>query len=89
MFVLKNRNYPEASEANFDARLNHSKQMLKNIHPMTLASFLFSNKNIYSDHTEKPTEWPTVRTSINQEERRRDKTPAQTINVKSLMTSVG
>jgi len=44
MFVFKNRNYPEASEANFDARLNHSKEMLKNIHPMTLASFLISNK---------------------------------------------
>jgi len=46
-------------------------------------------KDIYSDRTKKFTEWPTVCTSINQEERRRDKTPAHTINVQSLMTSVG
>jgi len=36
MFVLKNRNDPELSEANSHARLSHSKQLLKNIHPMTL-----------------------------------------------------
>ena len=39
MFVLKNCNDPELSEANFHAILSHSKQLLKNIHPMTLASF--------------------------------------------------
>jgi len=38
MFVL-NRNDPELSEANFQARLSHSKQLLKNIHPMMLALF--------------------------------------------------
>jgi len=32
--VLKNRNYPQLSEANFHARLRHSKQLLKNTHPM-------------------------------------------------------
>jgi len=37
----------------------------------------------------KHAEWPTAGTSINQEERRRDETPAHTINVQSLMTSVG
>jgi len=30
---------PELSEANSNARLSHSKQLLKNIHPLTLASF--------------------------------------------------
>jgi len=38
MFVLKNCNDPELSEANFHARLSYSKQLLKNIHSMTLAS---------------------------------------------------
>jgi len=58
------------------------------IHPLTLASFVHLRKDIYSDHNEKLAEWPTVRTFINQEERRRDKTPAR-INVQSLMTSIG
>jgi len=56
-----------------------------------LASFLFTDENIdpsiYSSHTEKPTEWLTVHTCSNQEERRHDKTPAYKINVQSLMTS--
>jgi len=29
MFVLKNRSAPELSEANYNARLSHSKQLLK------------------------------------------------------------
>ena len=42
-----------------------------------LASFFRWRKDIYSDQTENPAKWPTVRTSINQEERRRrDKTSA-------------
>jgi len=40
MFVLKNRNDPELSEADFHARLSHSNRLLKNVHPMTLASFV-------------------------------------------------
>jgi len=39
MFVSKFRNGPELTEANFHARLSHSKQLLKDIHPMMLASF--------------------------------------------------
>jgi len=36
--------------------------------------FIHWRKEIYIDHTEKPTEWPTVWTSINyKEERRHDK----------------
>jgi len=46
-------------------------------------------KHVYSEHTEKPAEWPIVHTSIKQEERRHIKTPMHTINVQSLMTSVG
>jgi len=52
--------------------------------------FVQEPKKTLSGHMEKPTEWPTVwqRTLINQEERRRYKTPAHTINVRSLTASV-
>ena len=59
IFVLKNRDDPKLSEANFYARLYHSKQLLRNIHPMLLASFLFTDEKIF-DHTEKHAEWPNV-----------------------------
>jgi len=52
MFILKNRNDPQLIEANLHTRLGHSKQLLKNIHPIMLASFC-SQKDIYSGHTEK------------------------------------
>jgi len=45
MFVLKYRFLPELCEASSYARLSHSKQLLKysqNIHPVMLASFLFT-----------------------------------------------
>jgi len=52
MSVLKNRSEPELSEANFHARLQdsacHLKQLLKNIHPLTLTSFLFTYKKIFT-----------------------------------------
>jgi len=83
MFVLKNRHAPELNEANSHARISYSEQMLKNIHPVMLASF-FTDENTHLDYTEKHTEWPTARTSVNQEERRRDKTPRLTNNVESL-----
>jgi len=46
-----------------------------------LASFGSLTKTCYSycDYTEKHAEWPTAGTSINQEERRRDETPAHTL----------
>jgi len=34
MFVLKNRNDPELSGANYHAKLSHSKQLFTNIHPV-------------------------------------------------------
>jgi len=36
MLVLKNGNAPELSGVNGHAKLSHSKQLLKNIHPMML-----------------------------------------------------
>jgi len=36
MFVLKNSHDPELSGADCDAKPSHSKQLLKNIHPMML-----------------------------------------------------
>jgi len=41
--MLKNCNDPQQSEANFNARLWHFIHLLKNIHPVMLASFLFNN----------------------------------------------
>jgi len=43
MFVLKNRHVAELNEA-ARARLSHSKQLLKNIHPVMLASFCSRSK---------------------------------------------
>jgi len=37
--LAKNRNNPGLNEVNSSAKLRHSKQLLKNIQPMTLASF--------------------------------------------------
>jgi len=39
MFVLKNGHAPELSGENSHAKLSHSKQLLKNIHPVMLAQF--------------------------------------------------
>jgi len=92
MFVLRNRNDSQQSlsEANFHARLGHTKQLLKNIDSVILDNFVHWRKDIYTDHTDKPIEWPTSeRTSINQEERRREKASACTIYVQSLTASVG
>jgi len=42
---------PELNEANFHAGLCHSIQLLKNIYPMMLVSFLFADeKTFISDH---------------------------------------
>jgi len=51
--------------------------------------FVHWRKDIYSGRTEKPTEWLTECICSNQEERRRDKTPAHMINVQSLTATVG
>jgi len=53
MIVLKNRNDPEMSKANFRARLCHSEQQLKNIHPMMLVSFLFADEKTFTVTTSK------------------------------------
>jgi len=92
MFLLKNRNDQKLSEKNFHATLCHLKQFLKNIHPMTLASFLLADENISSDHTEERPQNDrlyALRISINEEERRRDITPAHSITVQSVTASVG
>jgi len=60
MFVLKNRNDPKLSEANF-VRLCHLKQFLRNIHPRLLTSFFHWQKDTYSYDTEKlAAGWPPV-----------------------------
>jgi len=47
MLMLKNRTDPELIEANFHARLSHSKQLLKNINPM------FTNEKTFTATTPK------------------------------------
>ena len=55
MFVLKNHNDPEPSEANFHERLSNSEHTVAQKHPPNDASIIsFIDKNIYSEHTEKP-----------------------------------
>jgi len=39
MSVLKNRHAPEQSEMNYHVKLNHLKELLKNIHPVMLVQF--------------------------------------------------
>jgi len=46
--VFKNQNDPELCEENCQARLSHSKHLLKNIYPVTLASFLFTDEKIFT-----------------------------------------
>jgi len=53
-----------------------------------LVSLCLLAQTYFWDYTEKHTEWPTVRTAINQEERRRDKMPADTTNVQSLTDGI-
>jgi len=46
--VFKNRNHPELREENRHAKLSHSKHLLKNIQPVTIASFLFTDEKIFT-----------------------------------------
>jgi len=86
--MLKNRHDPvELTEAIFHARLCCSAglQLLKNIHPcnaVTLVSFLFTDEKIFSLTTPKNPQNSRLYASVNQNERRRDKTPA----VRTLLT---
>ena len=70
------------SELNFYATLSHSKQLLKHIHPMMLASFCSLMKIIFAVAI-RETHRITDCTHIH-----KPKTPAHTISVQSLMTSV-
>ena len=50
-----------------------------------VSTILFTGeKDIYSAHTKNPKESPNVRNYSNQEERRRDKTLAHTVNVQTV-----
>jgi len=48
MFVFKNRYDPKLSEANFHARLCRLKQLLENVRPMILASFLSTDEKTFT-----------------------------------------
>ena len=51
--VFKYRNDPKLCEENCHARLSHSKHLLKNIYPVTLASFLLSDEKLFAVATPK------------------------------------
>ena len=51
--VLRNHNDPGLSEANFRSRLCHSKQLLKNVHPAILVSFLVTHEKMFTLTTPK------------------------------------
>jgi len=53
MVLLKNHNDPELNEATCRARFSHSKQLLKNIHPVTLAAFPFTDEKVVTVATLK------------------------------------
>ena len=53
---VQNRNDPKLSETNFNARLCHLKQSLKNVHLMMLASFLFTDEKIFTVTTPNNTQ---------------------------------
>jgi len=76
MFMLKNSSDPELSEANFDARLLFN-TVAQKYSANDVSIILFTDEKIL--------QWPrrethrmtaTVRTCVNQQERRRDKAPA-------------
>jgi len=46
--VFKKRNDSELCEENCHARLSNSKHLLKNIYPVTLALFLFTDEKIFT-----------------------------------------
>jgi len=55
------------------------KRVAQKYSPNYVSIILFYQQDIYSDYTEKLAKWPTVHTSINQEQRHRNKMPAHTI----------
>jgi len=87
MFLLKNRNDPKLSEANFHARLCHLKQLLKNIHPMILASFLFTDEKMFTVTIPKKPRRMTDCMFTNQPIRRKTSWQNACAHVQSLMAS--
>jgi len=83
--VLKNRHAPELSEANCHARLNHSKQLSKNIRASDV-SIIYSLAHWRKRYLQWPRRKQTYRmrpivlTCSDQEKRCRNKTPAFTID---------
>jgi len=72
----------------FHARLSDSKHLLKNIHPVTLASLLFTVKKAFTMANQKRHRIIDSTLCSNQEGRHCNKTPVHKINVQSLMASV-
>jgi len=87
MVVFKHRNDPDPSEANGRASLSHLKHLLKNINPVTLASFLFTDRKIFTVTTPKNPQNDRLYAYLSS--KKKDKTPRHEINVQSSTASVG
>jgi len=75
--MFKNLNDPELCEENCHARLSHSKHLLNKCSPSDVGIIsVHWRKDIYGGRIKKPTEWLTECICSDQEERRRDRTPA-------------
>ena len=58
--LLKNRCVPQLSDANCHARVSHSNQLLKNIHPMMFTAILFTDEKIFTVVTPKISRKPIL-----------------------------
>jgi len=89
IFLLKNRRVPGWVKRIPIQDLSIQSMFWKNMHLMILAPF-FTDKSIFTVVTSKnPQNNRLYYASMNQEQRRRDKTPAHQINFQSVTASVG
>jgi len=88
MFVAKHSQWLRAEWSELLCKTQPFKTVAQKYSPNDVSVILFTDEKTFVT-TPKPAEWPTVRISVNQEERRREKAPAQRISVQSLTASVG
>jgi len=84
----QNRHASKLSGANCHAKLSHLIQFLKYSSSDVGTVLFIDEKDIYSGHTEKPKQSPTVRNCSYEGVRHRDKTPAYTINVQTVTDGI-
>jgi len=88
MFVLENRIDAKLSEANFHTTLCHLNQLLKDIHPMMLATCFFTDEIIFTVTMLKKPRRMTHRTHVHQPRRKTSWQNACAHNVRSVTVSI-